>query len=52
MGWTIGVLRFDYWQGLGIFLFTTMARMGLGPTQPLLSNGYRDSFPGGAVAGA
>jgi hypothetical protein len=25
---------FDPWQGLGIFLFTTMSRMALGPTQP------------------
>jgi hypothetical protein len=32
-GWTIGVLGFDSWQGLAIFLFTTMSRMALGPTQ-------------------
>jgi len=34
MGWTIGVLGFDSWQGLGIFPFTTASRMVLGPTQP------------------
>jgi hypothetical protein len=34
-GWTIGVLVFDSWQGLGIFLFTTaVSRTALGPTQP------------------
>jgi hypothetical protein len=31
-GWMIGVLRFDFWQGLGMFL-TTASRMVLGPTQ-------------------
>jgi hypothetical protein len=30
----IRVLGFDSWQGLGIFLFTTMSRTALGPTQP------------------
>jgi hypothetical protein len=34
MGWMIRVLGFDFWQGLGIFLFTTMSRKALGPTQP------------------
>jgi hypothetical protein len=34
MGWTIGVLGFDSWQWLGIFLFTTASRMTLRPTQP------------------
>jgi hypothetical protein len=34
--WTIGVLGFDSWQGLGIFLFTTASRTALGPTQPLI----------------
>jgi hypothetical protein len=34
MGWMIEVLGFDSWQGLGIFLFTTVSRMALGPTQP------------------
>jgi hypothetical protein len=34
MGWTIGVLGFDSQQGLGIFLFITVSRMALGPTQP------------------
>jgi hypothetical protein len=33
-GWTIGVLGFNSWQGLGIFLFTTACRVALGPTQP------------------
>jgi len=31
--WTIGVLGFDYWLGLGIFL-STAPRTALGPTQP------------------
>jgi hypothetical protein len=30
----IGVLGFDSWQGLGIFLFTTASRTALGTTQP------------------
>jgi len=34
MSWTIGVLGFNYWQGLGMSLFTTMSRMALRPTQP------------------
>jgi hypothetical protein len=29
----IGVLGFDCWRGLGIFLFTTAFRTALGPTQ-------------------
>jgi len=34
MGWTIGVLAFDFRRGLGIFIFTTASRTALGPTQP------------------
>jgi hypothetical protein len=34
MGWTMRVLRFDSWRGLGIFLFITGSRPALGPTQP------------------
>jgi hypothetical protein len=30
----IGALGFDSRRGLGIFLFTTVSRMALGPTQP------------------
>jgi hypothetical protein len=33
-GWTIGVLGFDSRWGLGIFLFTTVSRTVLSPTQP------------------
>jgi hypothetical protein len=33
-GWTIRVLGFDSRWGLRIFLFTTVSRMALGPTQP------------------
>jgi hypothetical protein len=33
MGWTIGVLGFDFRQELEIFLFTTASRTALGPTQ-------------------
>jgi hypothetical protein len=29
-----GVLGFDSWKGLGIFLFTTVSRTALGPMQP------------------
>jgi hypothetical protein len=32
-GWTIGVLGFDSWRGLGIFLFGTASITALGPTQ-------------------
>jgi hypothetical protein len=34
MGWTIGVLGIDSWRGLGIFLFSTVSKTALGPTQP------------------
>jgi hypothetical protein len=34
MGWTVRVLGFDSWQGLGVFLFNTASRMALRPTQP------------------
>jgi hypothetical protein len=34
MGWTIGVLGFDFQRGRGIFLFTTASKTALGPTQP------------------
>jgi hypothetical protein len=34
MGWMIRVLGFDSQWGLGIFLFTTVSRMALGPTKP------------------
>jgi hypothetical protein len=33
-GWTIGVLGFDFRRGLRNFLFTTVPRTPLGPTQP------------------
>jgi hypothetical protein len=33
MGWMMGVLGIDSQWGLGIFLFTTVSRMALGPTQ-------------------
>jgi hypothetical protein len=33
-GWTIGVLGFDSRRRLGIFLFTTVSRLALRPTQP------------------
>jgi hypothetical protein len=34
MGWKIGVLGFSSQRGLGIFLFITMSRTALEPTQP------------------
>jgi hypothetical protein len=33
-GWMIGVQGFNSWQGLGTFLFTTVSRPALQPTQP------------------
>jgi hypothetical protein len=42
----IEVLGFDSWWGLGIFLFTTMSRMALGPTQPPIQ-WYKGLFPWG-----
>jgi hypothetical protein len=36
---------FEFWQGLEIFLFTTMYRPDLIPTS-LLSRGYQGVFPG------
>jgi hypothetical protein len=36
VGWTIGILEFDSWRGLGIFIFTTAPRTALGPTQSLI----------------
>jgi hypothetical protein len=36
MGWMSRVLGFDFWQELGIFLFTITSRMALGPTQPTI----------------
>jgi len=32
--WMIGVLGSDFLWGLGIFLYTTVSRMAVGPTQP------------------
>jgi hypothetical protein len=34
MGWMMGVLGFDFWQQLEIFLFTAASRTALGPTLP------------------
>jgi len=34
MGWMIRVLGFDSWWGLGILLFSTPSRLGMGPTLP------------------
>jgi hypothetical protein len=34
MGWTIKVLGFHSWWVLGIFIFTTMSKTVLDPTQP------------------
>jgi hypothetical protein len=34
MGWTVRVLGFNSQWGLGIFLFNTVSRIALGPTQP------------------
>jgi len=34
MGRKIGVLGFDSWREMGMFLFTNASRPALGPTQP------------------
>jgi hypothetical protein len=34
MGWAIAILGFDSRRRLGVFLFTTVTRTALGPTQP------------------
>jgi len=36
LGYGLDDQWFMSWQGLGIFLFTTMSRPALGPTQPLI----------------
>jgi hypothetical protein len=47
MGWTIRVLGFNSQHKPGIFLFTTVSRTALRPTQPPIQWG---SFPGGKAA--
>jgi len=42
LGWMIGVLGFDSWQGLETFLFTTVSRMALGPTQHFYLAKHKD----------
>jgi len=34
LGYGLVDVGFESWQGLGIFLFTTVSRLALGPTQP------------------
>jgi hypothetical protein len=34
LGYVLDNLRFQSWQEVGIFLFTTASRPALGPTQP------------------
>jgi hypothetical protein len=51
MGWTIGVLGFNSWWELGIFLFTIMSRTVLGVHPASYAMGTRDCFPRGKVAG-
>jgi len=47
-----GVRVFDSRWGLGTFLFTTVSRMALEPTQPPIQWAPGGSFPGGKAAGA
>jgi hypothetical protein len=51
-GWMIGVLGFDFPQGLGIFLFTTASRTALESTHPPIQWVQGGSFLGGKAAGA
>jgi len=51
-GFLFGVLGFDSWRGLGIFLFTTASRTALGPTEPPYRMGTWGSFPGVKAIGA
>jgi hypothetical protein len=43
LGYGLDDQVFDFWQGLGIFLFITASRPALGLTQPP-SNGYQGLF--------
>jgi hypothetical protein len=50
--WMIMVLGFNSLWGLGIFLFTTVSRMALGPAHPAsYPMGTKGSFPGNKAAG-
>jgi len=44
--------RFEFWQGLGIFLSTTASRPALGLTQPPLKRITETASPGDKAAGA
>jgi len=50
-GWTIGVLGFDSQRGLRIFLFTTVFRPALDPTQPPIQYLLGDTSLGVKLAG-
>jgi hypothetical protein len=52
MDWTIRVLEFNSQQRLRIFLFTTMSRTALKPTQPPIQWVPGALSLGGKVAGA
>jgi len=43
-GWTTGV---RFLPGAENFLFAAVSRPVVGPTYPILSNGYREHFPRG-----
>jgi hypothetical protein len=54
LGWLdygLGDRGFESWQGLGIFLFTTVSRTALGPTQPPVQLGSDALSLGSKAAG-
>jgi hypothetical protein len=46
-----GILEFDSWRGLGIFLFATVSRTALGPNQRRIQWVRGGSFTGDKAAG-